>query len=216
MSSVKKNLFRGTGISVATAFGSTNNISGISNASPAVVTDTAHGLATNDVVRLKSIVGLDELNDQLYVITVIDADTFSLNGISTVGMDSYTSGGTWEKVTFTSACELTGYSRQTGSTAEVDGTTICSTEAEFEFGLPDPGTVTLNYKASDTAVQRALESSRANVTQTCVRVQYPSGTKYMFDFGVVTQMSDEGSLNGHWTGSATLRRTRARVDVSTS
>lgn len=214
MTTVKSNQFRGSTIAVCSSFGSTNNISGISNASPAVVSDTAHGLSTNDVVRLKSIVGLDELNDKLYVVTSVTADTFSLNGIDTTDMDTYTSGGTWEKVTFTAACELTGYSRQTGSTPEIDNTTICSTEADFLFGVPDPGTVTLNYKSADTAVQRALESSRANATQTVVKVQYPGGTKLMFDIGVITQMSDSGAVGGMWTGSATLRRTRNRVDVT--
>lgn len=80
----------------------TGSITGITQASPGVVTSTAHGLVTGDVITFASIGGMTELNGNSYLVVKIDADTFSLkefNGtaIDTTGYTAYTSGGTWSQ-----------------------------------------------------------------------------------------------------------------------
>jgi hypothetical protein len=66
-------------------------ITAASNASPIVITSTAHGLATGDRVTVASVGGNTAANGD-WVITKVDADTFRLDG--STGNGTYTSGGT--------------------------------------------------------------------------------------------------------------------------
>lgn len=53
-------------------------ITAITKANPAVVTKTAHGLSTGDIVYFHTMVGMTELEGLYYQITSLTADTFSL------------------------------------------------------------------------------------------------------------------------------------------
>jgi len=71
------------------------SITGATNATPIVITSTAHGLATGDYVDVSSVGGNTAANG-FWPITVVDANSFSLNG--SVGNGAYTSGGTFIRV----------------------------------------------------------------------------------------------------------------------
>ena len=74
---------------------SLNNITGVTQASPAVVTTSAaHGYTTGDEVYIEDIVGMTELNDRVFTITVTGATTFSLDSESSTSYTAYSSGGT--------------------------------------------------------------------------------------------------------------------------
>jgi len=75
----------------------TGTITGASKASPCVITDVAHGLTTGDKVHIYDVAGMTELNDREYTVTVIDADSFSLDSEDSSDYTAYTSGGTWAK-----------------------------------------------------------------------------------------------------------------------
>jgi hypothetical protein len=80
-------------------YASAKTISAITNANPAVCTSTAHGYATNDEVMLQS--GWEDLNDMIVKVTVIDANSFSLQGIDTTDTAFYppgTGAGTAQKM----------------------------------------------------------------------------------------------------------------------
>ena len=72
--------------------GATGSITGATNATPIVITSTAHGLTTGTVVTIASVGGNTAANGT-WTITVLTANTFSLN--NSTGNASYTSGGTW-------------------------------------------------------------------------------------------------------------------------
>lgn len=67
-------------------------ITGATQATPCVITATGHGLSTGNTVRVHSIVGMTELNENDYRVTVIDANSFSINANSTA-FTAYASGG---------------------------------------------------------------------------------------------------------------------------
>jgi len=75
----------------------TGTITGATVASPVVITDVAHGLTTGDEVYISGVLGMTDLNDEIYTVTVIDVDSFSL-GVDGSAYTAYTSGGTWEKL----------------------------------------------------------------------------------------------------------------------
>ena len=75
-------------------------ISGATKANPPVITATAHGYASDDVVLISSVVGMVQLNGNRFSITRIDANSFNLqdqDGVADIdgsGFTTYTSGGT--------------------------------------------------------------------------------------------------------------------------
>jgi hypothetical protein len=91
----------------ATCIAAGKSITGATQANPCVITIVAHGYSTGDMVMIAGVVGMTELNSKLYKITVIDADTFSLDGIDSTGYTAYTSGGTSTKGTFYVAKQAT-------------------------------------------------------------------------------------------------------------
>lgn len=66
------------------------NVTAATNASPIVITAAGHGYATGDKIAVQDVGGNTAANG-LWTITVIDANTFSLNG--SIGNGAYTSGG---------------------------------------------------------------------------------------------------------------------------
>lgn len=72
----------------------TANVSNITQTNPAVVTATAHGFSTGDLVLLESVAGMIEVNENTYQITVLDVDTFELDDIDSTAFTGYISGGT--------------------------------------------------------------------------------------------------------------------------
>mgnify|MGYP000496987157 CR=1 FL=1 len=69
------------------------SITGISKANPAVVTHTGHGFETDQQLYFWGVKGMTEINERLLTITVINANSYSLNGVDSTGYTTYTSGG---------------------------------------------------------------------------------------------------------------------------
>jgi hypothetical protein len=79
------------------------NITGITNANPAVVTINAHGYSNGDHVDIYSVGGTTELNNRRFKVANVAANTFELqdlhgNNINSTSYGVYTSGGTAAKV----------------------------------------------------------------------------------------------------------------------
>lgn len=70
----------------------TSTITGATKANPCSITSTAHGLTTGDRVFIFGVSGMTQLNQNIYVITVVDANTFTL-GVDSTTYGTYTSGG---------------------------------------------------------------------------------------------------------------------------
>jgi hypothetical protein len=71
-------------------------------------------LTTGAVITINGVVGMTQLNGNSYTITVIDANTFSLNGVDNTAFGAYISGGTWIAISQTFSFTLPGpfYSRE--------------------------------------------------------------------------------------------------------
>ena len=70
----------------------------ITNASPAVVTVTAHGWSNGDRIYLSGIGGMSELNGRFATVAGATTDTFELSGIDSSGYGAFTPGGTAARV----------------------------------------------------------------------------------------------------------------------
>ena len=72
------------------------NVSAITQANPGQATVNAHGFSSGDEIYLSAPVGMTEVNDQVFTITVVDANNFTL-GVDTSGYSAYSSGVTAKK-----------------------------------------------------------------------------------------------------------------------
>jgi len=84
---------------------SAKTITGITAASPGVVTSTGHLLATDDVIYIQAVVGMTEINSSTipYRVVWIDANTFSLKTLDGTAVDTsaytaYGSAGTATRI----------------------------------------------------------------------------------------------------------------------
>ena len=88
------NAIYSSGLDISTLVGSTIGVTGITEASPGVVTTNLnHGLADGQTgVYIAGVVGMTGVNGGPYTVTVIDEKSFSF-GVDTTGSGTYTSGG---------------------------------------------------------------------------------------------------------------------------
>jgi len=70
-------------------------ITGITNGNPAVVESMGHGLQTGAILLIEEVDGMTNVNNNVYTITVIDVDHFSLDGVDSSAFPAYTGGGQW-------------------------------------------------------------------------------------------------------------------------
>ena len=80
-------------------FATAKTITALTNANPAVATSVAHGYTTGDEILITS--GWEDATDSVYKITVLTADTFSIQGLDTTNTGFYPAGtgaGTAQKI----------------------------------------------------------------------------------------------------------------------
>lgn len=73
----------------------TGSITGATQSFPCQITSANHGLLTGARITISGVVGMVQLNGLSYIITVVDANTFNLDGIDSTNFTAYVSGGTW-------------------------------------------------------------------------------------------------------------------------
>lgn len=208
MSSGLRYKFTGSTLAVSTGVAATKTITDIDQTDPALVTSTAHGQLLGTVGRIAAVVGMTEVNGKLFVVDNPLTSSFELAGVDATGYTAYVSGGTFAPLVYTAFCELTGIDQQDGTADEIDVTTICSTAKEFETGLSDSGTLTLNYNyAPSSDVQAAFRAAKVAGTEVAVRVVFPNGGGTIVMIGSVQSSSFSGAVGGVWTGSTTIKLT---------
>jgi hypothetical protein len=80
------------------AASSSGVITGATQANPVVVTSIGHGLSNGMKVYIANVVGMIEINNQVFTVAGVTSNTFQLSGINGSGFTAYTSGGTWSQV----------------------------------------------------------------------------------------------------------------------
>src|SRR5882672_1523009 len=147
---------QGTQVKVETAAAATKAITGLTAASPPVVTATAHGYSAGDIVRLANIGGMVQLNNRVFVVANPVTNTFELKGVDGTGYTPYTSGGDSFKLTMTALGLCSGIpSMFDGAADDIDVTHLLSVAKEKLQGLPDPGGVSLELVLDNTDTGQA-------------------------------------------------------------
>lgn len=212
MSAGKRFKFNGSTFKVQTALGTAQEITSITKADPAVVSSTAHGNVTGDVVKMTiDADSMSQLNGNLYVVDNEASGTYELSGVDSTGYDTFVAGSPYDyarRVTFSTFCELTGVNQQDAGADQVEVTTICSDAKEFEQGLSDSGTLQLDFNwAGNETVQTALRAAKISGDQLAFKITFPGTGGTVIMIGTVTSTSFQGSVNGIWTASASIKLT---------
>jgi len=203
--------FNGSTFSVQTGYTGVSPlpvITAVTQANPAVVS-SGTTFTNGDVVLITGVVGMTNLNDNLYVVdNAVALTSFELAGEDSSAADAYVSDGTIDEVAFSSFCELTGANQQDGGADEIEVTTICSTAKEFEQGLSDSGTLQLDYNsAPNSVIQTALRTAKVSGDQVAFKITFPNSGGTVIMLGTVQSQSMSGSVNDIWKGSATVKLT---------
>ena len=83
-----------------TSVASAVSITNATQTNPVRLTATAHGCTTGDPVMVLSAGGMTQINDKLFTVTVIDANTVDLVGTDGTAFGAFTSGGTLTRAKF--------------------------------------------------------------------------------------------------------------------
>lgn len=78
-------------VAIASTYASAKTITAITNASPAVVSSTAHGFSNGDLIELTS--GWSRLNGRIVRVASVTTDSFALEGVDTTSVQLYPAGG---------------------------------------------------------------------------------------------------------------------------
>lgn len=125
----------GTTIHLGTAFGGSIAITSISNANPAVVTSSGHGLTAGDIIIVKS--GWQKINERVFRVANPLAGSFELEGLDTTDTNMFPTGssaGSAEEVSaWTQITQVIGISTSGG---EQQFATVSPLESDFEIQIP--------------------------------------------------------------------------------
>lgn len=209
MSVGKRLKVQGSTFEVQTGLGTPIPITAITLADPPEVT-ASNSLTLGAVIKVTgAMAGLD---GNLYVIDNADATGFELVGADSTNYTAFVLDSPnlarATPVVFTTFCELTSINSQGGSADEIEVTSICSTSKEFEIGLRDAGSLSLEMNfAPNEAVQAALRASQADSSPLAYRITFPGDGGIVIVTGFVQSLSFSGAVNGVWTASATIKLT---------
>jgi len=166
---------------VATAFASPKTVSGITNASPAVVTSTAHGYSNGDIVLVAS--GWGRLNKRVFRVANVTTNTFELEGQDTTNTTFYPAGasaGTTTKVnTFTQVTTVMNPQSSGGDPKTVNYKFV---ESDVEYAINDGFNATsYNFEMDADSIGSAGYTSLKSLTEvqtdTCLLIVLRSGSK---------------------------------------
>jgi hypothetical protein len=164
-----------------TCIATSKTITGATQATPCVITATGHEYTTGQVVMITSVVGMTQINNKMFTITVIDPDTFSLDGVDSTGYTAYTSGGSSTTGTFYVAKESTRMRDFTGgntlATDQWGATGVAAMMEPINFPLvADPGGTGFVLRYGNGANQVfAADVSGDGWLQTCCGLPLATG-----------------------------------------
>jgi hypothetical protein len=210
MSSGARYKFIGSTIQVGTGVGGTSptpSITGISLTNPAIVTSAAHGLSQGDVALIAGVVGATQFNGNMYGVDDVTTNDFALGGYDNSAGNAYTSGGRVDKVTFSSFCELVGITQAGGGANQEDVSTVCSSAKEFEQGLSDPGTLSLDFNfAPNSTVQAVLRAAEQSAAKVAFKITLPNSGGTIIMIGSVQTTGFSGQVGtAVWKGTASIK-----------
>ncbi len=151
---------------IQTAIDAAASITGISQASEAVVTAT-HDYSVGDLVVIDGVSGMTKINNRVVRVSAVTGTSdFTCQGLDTTGFNAWVSGGSARKVSsYDSFDNITQISLPDAPPDEIDITTVHDDEKNIVFGHEgaQKGTLSLIANPLNPAV---IEVQKASTAQT--------------------------------------------------
>ncbi len=167
-----------TNVEIHSTLAATKVITGITNASEAVLSVTSHGYAAGDILLVDSVVGMSQINKiPVRVKATPGTDSFTAEGLDSTGFSAYVSGGTVAKVTAWLPFDtLTTFNFPEPQPNPQSVTTIHDTSEREIFGLDSAPSCTMDAHAQplNTTIQRVRVVSKAKSDAIC-RATFQNG-----------------------------------------
>ena len=181
----------GSSIQFSNTLASAKTVTVATNANPAVLTSTAHGYLTNDEVLFTS--GWEDATDTVYKVTVIDANSFSLQGLNSTNTSFYPVGsgiGSTQKLSAWSAVPQVLNISTSGGDARF--TTISPLAKRNDINVPTgfnalSMTMTMGHDPSNATYQTMLDISRTLSKVAIKLVLGGGGTMYGYGYMSVAE-----------------------------
>lgn len=194
------------GVAMQSALATAVVITGISKASPGVVSYTGTDPANGDYVLL-DVEGMYQLDGRVVRVANVNSagNTFELEGVDTTLFDTFVSGSA-QVLTF--GINLTTAINMTGSGGDfdfIDVTTVHDTNKKQIPGLPNPATYTFDniWDVADTALI-AMKNASDNQQQRAMRFTFANGQKMVFVGYIGASLLPGGSAQDKVTTSVTI------------
>jgi len=178
-------VWKNVAVSMQSAIAATKTITGITKASPGVVTSTAHGYSNGDYVYLE-VQGMHQVNGRVFRVASVATDTFALEGEDTTNFDTFSS-GTAQKLTMgTTISSAIDVSASGGEFDKIDTTTIHAAQKSEMPGLPSAISYTMNHIWDPTdAGQIAMKAANDVQGKRAFKFQFGTGGRIILFAGYV-------------------------------
>lgn len=208
-------------LSEATLTRANATITGATQANPCEITAVAHGFANGDLIYIDGVVGMTQINKQLFEIVNVATDTFELSGVDSSAYTAYASGGTASPAavpffTTTDGSPIVDVTLQDHGLSV--GSTITFSVPTTVGGFSIEGTYTVNNVADVDTFSIAIASAATSTATTPmndgdVRLRYhiALGPAATGGSGYGTGNYGEG---GYGTGATSSAQTGAAITVT--
>ena len=199
---------QGTKLEMNTGDGSAVEAMDPTIGNPTILTKESHGLTNGDVGTLSAFLGTDagDLNGEVVVVGYVTDDTFAVD-IDTTGKTLTAENGTITPQTYTEIGNILDWDLAGDTHNMKEKTTLGSTRAEEEPGIPRGSATTLSMNwTSEDAGLLAAEVARADRALKTFKITYSDDAVHTFT-GYVVGISDSGGVDDKVNGSITIHRT---------
>lgn len=198
-------VWKNVAVAMQSAIATAKTITAITNASPGVVSCTAHGYLAGDIVFLE-VQGMYQIDQKAVRVASVTTDTFALEGVDTTAFDTFSS-GTVAKVTLgTSITTATNISSSGGDFEFIDTTTIHASQRSQQPGLPNAATFTMDniWDPADPGLTAMKAASDAQSKRVFAFTFGQGGAKMYFAGYVGASLLPGGSAQALVTTSAAI------------
>jgi len=197
------------------------NITGITQANPAVVTVSSHGYSNGDDVWINGVVGMTQVNGRRFRIANTTTNTFELQGVNSTGYTAYASAGTAAdvfeiaspftesqlyEIAFTQSADVMYLVHEDVAPRKLSRTGHTSwtmTEVDFKRGpYLDQNTTSTTMTPSGTSGSVTITASSSTFVATDVGrlIKFNSGHAKITNFSSATQVTATTTDNFSGTG----------------
>lgn len=158
-----------------------------------VITAVGHGLSNGNIVYIRNVGGMTQINDQTFTVASATADTYKLSGVTGTGFSAYTSGG--DSYCTVAGCEYYRFQNPSGGWRLHRVTTCVSERTTDAYTDAAPGASPLgrNYPAVQVSANYPVST-----TNNCIAGQIaPLSSDKVALHAAIDAMTAGNSSGGH-------------------